>query len=184
MIYLKILRGEPTAVGEVFDGFKKAYARLFLGSLIVGLLGGLCMSPASFVVAEKINPLVQQLQSVQAQNAVPADMGRVFSQMLSAYASALPVLLVCLIPMTYITVCLQFTVTLIIDKELDFGTAMKTSWQRVNRHWWQVFGLTILVGLISIVGIFACVIGLIFTVPVGIAVMMCGYETIFSAKKH
>ena len=184
LVYLKTIRGEPTAVGEVFAGFQKAYARLFLGALIVGLLGGLCLAPFSFVLAEKLNPLVQQLQSAQMQNAAPADMGKILGPMMSAFASALPVLLICLIPMTYVTVCFQFTQALIIDKELKFCAAMKIGWQRVSRHWWQVFGLTILVGLLLLAGIFACGIGVVFTVPIGIAAVMFAYETIFSAKKY
>ncbi len=60
-------------------------------------------------------------------------------QMFSAYAGCLPILFICLIPVTYLAVSWQFTLALVIDKNWSFGTAMKTSWQRVNQHWWQVF---------------------------------------------
>jgi hypothetical protein len=183
-VYLKTIRGEVAGVGDVFTGFQKAYSQLFFGSLVVSLISGACMLPFSYVAAEKINPLVQQLQHLQNQQAAPTEMGNIMSQMFSAYASALPILLVCLIPLTYLTVCWQFTLPLILDKQLDFGAAMKTSWKRVNQHWWQVFGLTILVGLVSLSGILACGIGIIFTIPIGFAAMMTGYETIFSAKKN
>jgi uncharacterized membrane protein len=60
---------------------------------------------------------------------------------------------------------------------------MKTSFKMVNKHWWQVFGLTVLAGLVSFSGVVACCIGLLFTVPIGIAAMMLAYETIFGAEK-
>ena len=96
----------------------------------------------------------------------------------------LPILLVCLIPLTYLTTCWQFTLPLIIDKQLSLGAAMKTSWQQVNRHWWHVFGLTMLAYLIVFLGVLGCGVGILFTIPIGIAIVMYGYETIFSAKAH
>jgi hypothetical protein len=184
LIYLKTIRGEATGLSEIFGGFQNAFARLFLGQLIVGLIGGICMVPFSFVSAEKINPLLQKLQTVQTQNAAPSEVGNIMSQMFSAYASALPVLLVCLIPLTYLTVCLQFTLPLIADKKMDIGTAIKTSWKQVSRHWWLVFGLTVLVALVSFAGGLACCIGVVFTAPIGFAALMFGYETIFNGKKY
>ena len=184
LIYLKTIRGQPTGLNEVFAGFQNTFARLFLGQMIIGLIGGICMAPFNFVAAEKINPLVQKLQTVQAQSAASSEMGNIMSQMFAAYGSAFPVLLVCLIPLTYLTVSLQFTLPLIADKQLDIGTAIKTSWKQVSRHWWLVFGLTVLVGLISFAGLLACCIGVIFTVPIGFAAAMFGYETIFNGKKY
>jgi uncharacterized membrane protein len=120
---------------------------------------------------------------MQTQSAAPADMGNLMGQMLSAYASSLPVLLICLVPLTYLTVSWQFTLVLVIDKGLNFSTAMKTSWKRVSRHWWVVFGLTILVGLVSVSGVLGCGIGVLCTIPIGFAALMFAYETIFNAKK-
>ena len=63
--------------------------------------------------------------------------------------SRLPLLLVCVIPLTYLSVNLQFTLPLIIDKQMSFGMALKSSWTMAHRHWLQVFGLTIVVGLVD-----------------------------------
>jgi uncharacterized membrane protein len=73
---------------------------------------------------------------------------------------------------------------LIIDKRMNFGTAMKTSWKMVTKHWWQAFGLFVLAGLISGIGVLACCIGVLFTAPIGVAAMMFAYETIFGAEKN
>ena len=89
-----------------------------------------------------------------------------------------------MIPVTFLTVSWQFTLPLIIDKQMEFGTAMKTSFRMVGKHWWHVFGLTVLVGLVSFAGVLGCCIGVLFTAPIGIAAMMSAYETIFGAEKN
>jgi NhaP-type Na+/H+ or K+/H+ antiporter len=67
---------------------------------------------------------------------------------------------------------------------MDFGAAMKTSWKMVNKHWWQVFGLSILISLVNVAGICACCVGVLFTIPIGFAALMIAYETIFGAEKN
>jgi hypothetical protein len=181
LVYLKLIRGQATGVGEVFSGFQKAYLQLFLGALVVSLIVGACMLPFNFVWQTKAGPLLEQMQQMQND---PAGLQNLLPQLMSAFTSALPVLFVCLIPVTFLTVCWQFTLPLIIDKQLDFGTAMKTSFKMVTKHWWQVFGLTVLVGLVSFAGVLGCCIGVLVTAPIGLAAMMVAYETIFGAKKN
>ena len=62
--------------------------------------------------------------------------------------------------------------------------AMKASWKMVNKHWWQVFGLTLLISLVNIAGMFACLVGLLFTLPIGFGALMYAYETIFGDQKN
>ena len=93
------------------------------------------------------------------------------------------VLLVCMIPVTYLSVCWRFTLPLIIDRQMEFWPAMKTSFKMVNKHWWQVFGLLLLIELVNLAGLLACCVGVIFTIPVGFAALMYAYETIFRAEK-
>ncbi len=91
MIFLKTIRREATGIGEVFaEAFKKCWSQLFLGSLVVSLAAVLCMAPASYVVAAKINPYVHQLQNLSSQNAAPADAGKLMGQMFSARNLAPP----------------------------------------------------------------------------------------------
>jgi hypothetical protein len=177
-VYLKTIRQQETGVGDVFAGFQRAFSQLFLGSLVVSLLIGLCMLPFNLVWQVKASSLLEQLQ--QGQHMAPADAQRIFPELAHAFVGALPVLLICLIPVTYLTVSWGFTLPLVIDRELKFWPAMKTSFKMVNKHWWQVFGLMILVGLISIAGVLGCCIGVLFTAPIGIAATMYAYETIFS----
>jgi hypothetical protein len=177
LLYLKTIRRQATGVGEVFAGFQNGYIQLVLGALVVSLIVNACMLPFQFFWQTKAGPLMEQIQ--QAHND-PTAIQNVLPQLGSIFLNTLPVLIICLIPVTYLTVCWQFTLPLIIDKQIGFSTAMKTSFKMVNKHWWQIFGLTIVAGLVSIAGILGCCIGALFTAPIGVAAMMIAYETIFS----
>ena len=100
---------------------------------------------------------------------------------LFGHVAVLLAFFVCLIPTIYLQVRWLFTLPLIIDRQMDFWTAMKVSWRMVGKHWWQVFGLMILVGLLNIVGLIACCVGVLFTAPIGYGALMYAYETIFSS---
>ena len=181
LVYLKTIRRQATSVGEVFAGFQKAYLQLFLGALVVSMIVGAFMLPFNFVWQVKAGPLLEQMQHMQND---PAGLQKLLPQLLSAFTSALPVFFLCLLPTTFFTVCWQFTLPLIIDKQMHFGDAMKTSFNMVKKHWWQVFGLTVLVGLVTAAGLLGCCIGVLFTAPIGIAALMIAYETIFGAEKN
>jgi hypothetical protein len=177
-LFIRASRGEAVNVGEVFTGFQRSFKDLFIGYLIVSLLIGVCMTPYTFVSDAKLLPITEQMQ-----HASPADLQNLMPQFWAAIFATLPVLFICMIPVTYLSVNLQFTLPLIIDQQMAFWPAMKASWKMVHKHWWQVFGLTIVVGLVSAAGIFGCCIGVLFTIPIGMAAMMIAYETIFCARK-
>ena len=178
-LVIRANRNELVSVGDVFAGFQNRFKEIFLGYLIMTLVVGVCMLPYNLVNEARLLPITEQMR-----HASPAEVQALMPQMSAAFFSTLPVLFLCMIPVTYLTVNWQFTLPLIMDKQLPFGAAMKTSWKLVHRHWWQVFGLTIVVGLVSMAGLLACCIGVVFTFPVGMAAGMIAYETIFGARKN
>jgi uncharacterized membrane protein len=167
-VALSAVRGQPADVGDVFAGFRRCFGQLFLGKLVPGLLAGLCIVPLIIAVVMMALPAAANHQQPQPEK----------------FLILIPVGLVCLIPLIYLQTCWTFTLTLIIDKEMDFGAAMKASWKMVNKHWWQIFGLTILIGLLNVAGALMCLVGLLFTAPIGIAALMSAYETIFGDEKN
>jgi uncharacterized membrane protein len=58
---------------------------------------------------------------------------------------------------------------------------METSRKMVGKHWWAVFGLLIVCGLMNVVGMLACCVGILFTLPIVFGAMMYAYERIFSS---
>jgi hypothetical protein len=165
-LFLRVVRGEAASAGDVFDGFRKAFAQLFLGQLVTGLLMGLCLLPAVAVGIIILLPSITH-------HATPE-----MPQLIMVGGVAL----LCVIPMIYLQVNWLFSLPLILDKGLEFWPAMKTSWRRVNVHWWHCFGLVVLTGLLNLLGLLLCFVGIFVTMPIGLAALMYAYETIFSGN--
>ena len=87
--------------------------------------------------------------------------------------------LLLIIPGIYLAVAWSFTIALVIDKRLDFWPAMDLSRQVVSKHWWLIFGLLFVNGLVGLLGILCCGVGVFVAMPVAIASMMYAYEDIF-----
>ncbi len=172
-VFIQTIRGQPADAGDVFTGFRRQFIQLFLGKIVSGLLAGLCMIP--FVVVMLV--LVFSVVATQHGQSSEAQLHGLLMRLLPV---GLPVFLLCLIPTIYLQVRWLFTLPLIIDRQMDFWTAMKASWKMVGKHWWQVFGLVILVGLLNVVGVLLCCVGALFTAPIGYGALMYAYETIFS----
>ena len=172
-IFILAIRSQPADVGDVFTGFRRAFIQLFLGALVPGLLIGLCIVPFVIVFFIKCFPAIAHIQNAGQNSA------EVLVAIKSTLSVSLPVLLICLIPVIYLAVSWKFTLPLIIDRQMDFWSAMGASRKMVGKHWWQVFGLVILISLLNVAGLLCCV-GLLFTIPIGFGALMYAYETIFS----
>ena len=178
-LFLRVHRGQNVTVSDVFVGFQRNFKDLFLGQLTVSFFTSLCLAPYTMLNDLKVLPIAEQMR-----NAAPDQQAALLAQLWAATFSTLPVLLVCMIPVTYLTVNWQFTLALIIDKQMTFSAAMQASWKMVHKHWWQVFGLTIVVGLVSVAGLIGCCVGILVTIPIGMAAMMLAYETIFGERQN
>ena len=88
-------------------------------------------------------------------------------------------LILCILPGIYLLVGYVFVPALVIDKKLDFWPAMEVSRQVVQKHWWTIFGLLLVLALIVIAGFIACLVGVIIAAPVATAALMYAYEDLF-----
>jgi hypothetical protein len=131
--YLKLIRGQPAEIGDIFAGFTIAPGTLVALGLVKGLL-------------------------------------------------TLVGLALCIVPGIYLSVAWIFSTALVIDKRLGFWEAMETSRQVVTRHWFTIFALMIVNGLLAAVGIVACCVGILVTMPIALISLMYAYEDIFSSR--
>jgi uncharacterized membrane protein len=166
-LILQAIRRQPAGAGDIFMGFRTAYLQLFLGGLIPGLLACLCMIPVGVAAVFTITPSILRHQ--------PPGLG--------SLSVLIAVALACMIPMVVLQVNWIFTLPLIIDKRMNFWPAMQASWKMVTKHWWQVFALLLLVGLLNVVGVLLCCVGLLFTVPIGFGALIYAYEAIFGSRR-
>ena len=120
-------------------------------------------------------------------------------KMAFAYLSnALPVIIACVfisilvtlgmillvIPGIYLSIAYVFTLPLIIDKNMDFWQAMETSRKAVTQHWFKVFFSFLLMMIIYLVSIIPFGVGLIWSVPMLVALQGILYRNIFGIESH
>src|SRR6185312_9806697 len=88
----------------------------------------------------------------------------------------------CLVlPGIYLLIAWSFTLPLVIDKKLDFWSAMELSRKVVTKHWWKFLGLTLVLLLLIFAGAFVFFIGALITIPLAIAALNYAYEDIFGS---
>lgn len=173
-VLLRTARRHPVNPSDVFAGFSERFMHLFLGYLLPALFAGLCIIPIVVVFVAGLVPWISTaLQSGGAQPPPPP---------VGAFFAAGAAGLVCFPVALWLTLNWMFTLLLVIDKHLDFWTAMKTSWRQVSKHWWTMLGLVIICGLINIAGFLACCVGTFFTFPIVMGAFVQAYETMFTPR--
>lgn len=91
--------------------------------------------------------------------------------------------LLLIIPGLYLIVAwMMFSGLLILDKRLDFWSAMELSRRVVSHHWFQCFGLFLVAGLVILAGVLACGIGVFVGLPVATAAIVVAYQDIFCER--
>jgi hypothetical protein len=84
-----------------------------------------------------------------------------------------------LLPGIYVLVAWMFTLPLVVDKQLDFWSAMELSRQVVTKHWWKFGVFVFVLGVLAFVGVVALIVGMFVMTPVVLASMLYAYEDIF-----
>ena len=169
----------------VFSDFWLLVGGMFVGSLVMGtcglLLAGPMMGGFYWMFLQKIR-------------GNPVSFGDIFKGFdlflplfLTSLVSSLLIFLggiCCLIPGIYLAVCWTFSVPLVIDKKMDFWDAMELSRKTVSKHWFHCLWLVICVGLVSLLGIFGCLVGIFISVPIGFAMYAFAYEDMFNSAPN
>jgi hypothetical protein len=170
MVFLRRIRKQGGEVGDLFSGFSERFWQLAFGYIVPAFFTGLSALPGVLLV----------IVSIVGMGFHPfghGSAGTAIAMMFFAVG-----ILVAIIPAIYFSVCWIFTVPLVIDKGIDFWPAMGLSHRMVRKHFVSVLALLILGGLINIVGIIACCVGVLFSIPIVFGSMMFAYETIFSGR--
>lgn len=155
--FLKLIRGEQATIGDAFSGFSVGFGRLCGTFLLMVLFIYLTIVPA-FII------LFATMQG-------------------GGNPSALfwVLLVPGVIAMSYLGVSFMFALPLSADLDLGPWDSLRVSLRVVSKHWFSIFALVFVAGLISALGIFALCIGLIVTLPIFYAATLWAYEDIFGA---
>jgi hypothetical protein len=88
----------------------------------------------------------------------------------------------CVLPGIYLGIAWAFAVPIVIDRRLDFWSAMELSRKVVSRHWFTILALVVLSAVVAMAGLLACCVGIFVTTPVAAISLMYAYEDIFSRR--
>jgi hypothetical protein len=160
---LRVLRGQQAEFGEVFSGFRDRMGQLILSYIVPMFISMAAAVPGAIVMAVPIFIMVKNHA---------AHPGWI--------ALAVVGLAILLVPVIYLSICWTFAIPLVMDRRLDFWTAMKVSRGQVSRHWWTMLGLFVVIGLINLAGMLACCVGMFVTMPLALAALLLAYETLFT----
>ena len=83
------------------------------------------------------------------------------------------------IPGIYLAIAWMFPLQLVLDKGLDFWSAMELSRKVVTKHWFKFLGLGLVLLLLLFVGVMAFIVGIFVMMPLVMATLMYAYEDIF-----
>lgn len=179
IFFFKLLRNQnPQATDGLLAGFRKPH----FGPLVVfGLLQSLILVAAL---------LIPMGISLLAAFGLSLPFGGIFHDKPSATALILFFgcffigLIIALCIMYYFFVGYMFAPMLIVDRSMGAWQAMEYSRKVINKHWFWVFAVFIVLKLLSAVGIVACYIGYLFTAPFFYAAIVYAYFDIFYKLKH
>lgn len=162
-MYLRLIRGEPAEFEDAFSGFGPRFLPLVLGAVIPSLVIYAFTLPA-LAYGYWTGQLDMRPEAFD-----PTRLDIVFWVL--ALGS--------LVPIVYFSICWTFVLPLIIDKGVSYWDAMTISRRAVQLHWWQVFALVFVGGLIGALGMALCCVGVFATLPLYFAMVLLAYETIF-----
>ncbi len=87
-------------------------------------------------------------------------------------------LVLCIIPGLVVIAMYEFTYLLIVDKKLDFWPAMQASHAIVKQDYFGFTMFLIAMGLVNLLGLLCCLVGVFVTVPLGYAAVTVAYKEI------
>lgn len=190
--------------GIIIGGFLVFYAVMLVATLvlggIVGIFGTLSDSIVAVVVGEILisllasalaYPFMAGINMVGVRRAAgqPVNFNEIFSHfgrtvplIITAVVMMLLIylgMLLLLLPGIYLAVAYLLAVPLVVERGLSPWQALEASRKAISQHWFKVFGLFLLLGLIVALSVIPLGIGLVWSIPLMVVAMGVLYRTIF-----
>jgi uncharacterized membrane protein len=167
LCFFKLRRGEPIEFGTLFKGFD-----YFGPSLIATLLHFVPI--IAIVVPAYIFFYVTMIVSVAAQgdDPNPAAMFGVLGVFSLFWLAVVVVIL-------FVSIGFTFAYPLIVDRKLQGFDAVKLSFKAAMPNFFRLFLMSLLTGLLTLVGMMFCYVGVFFVFPIVYGAIAAAYEQVF-----
>lgn len=168
--FLKWIRESKAELGDVFAGFQRQPGQLILASLVMGIV------PVIVIFVVGLPFWIPFFATVIGSASTGTNPETILGGL--GWLGCLGIGIGCLAAFT-LYVMWMFAYPLIIDKGLKFWPAMELSRKVVMKSFFGYLWLNVLCGLIAMLGILACIVGVIFVAPICAGAIAYAYEDTF-----
>lgn len=173
LLYLRQIRTGTTDVGLIFSAFGPRFVQHMLAYLVQTLIMFALSLPLAGLVFGVVMTLGLTAPNRTNLNEIWGAVGVGSITLLVIVGFIVWAASMALMLLWY------FTVPLVADKGYDFWPAMQLSRKMVAKHFWWFLLFFLVLGLVSMLGMLACLIGLFVSLPVVFAALSHWYENIF-----
>src|SRR5689334_10291721 len=165
----KTRRGESIEFGTLFKGFD------YFGQSVVAAL--LHTVPIIAIVVPAyllfyVGMFVSMAAAGSGDEPHPAAVFGVMGMFILFWLAVMIVIL-------FITIGFTFAYPLIVDRKLQGFDAVKLSFKAAFGNFWRLLGMVLLTGVLNILGLLACYVGIFFVMPISYAAIAKAYEQVF-----
>jgi hypothetical protein len=170
--FLKWIRGSKGELGDVFAGFQRQPGQLILAGLVMGIV------PVIVIFIVGLPFFIPFFAGIIGSASTGSDPGNLLAHL--GWLGCLGMGIGCLVAFA-LYVMWMFAYPLIIDKGLKFWPAMELSRKVVMKSFLGYLWLNILCALVALLGVLACIVGVIFVAPVCAGAIAYAYEDRFGS---
>ncbi|MFR0691417.1 hypothetical protein ACLUTX_18625 [Enterobacterales bacterium AE_CKDN230030158-1A_HGKHYDSX7] len=185
IIYGVVVQVVSFVLGMIFGvGYAGSGAEPSGGAVVLQLVVGILAGTVGYPFLAGINMLGIRRA---------ADQPISFNEMFSHFGQFVPLLitglvmtvliyvglLLLVLPGIYLSIAYILAIPLVVERKLSPWQALETSRKAITQHWFKVFGLFFVLGLIMLVSAIPLGIGLVWTLPLAIISVGVLYRTLF-----
>ncbi len=164
-VYLRQIRGEQIEIGMMFKGFSK-----FLPAMVIGLI---VLFPSIIARIYDTAFQIAEFAAIYNPNELTAGL------LMAVWLISIGLKSVILVATVIINILLMFSFPLLFEREMGLMDTMKLSAKAGWANAGGLFLLLLLNGLIIIAGALACLVGLLFAIPLVFASNAVAYRKVF-----
>ncbi|QRY79428.1 hypothetical protein JVX91_28340 [Pseudomonas sp. PDNC002] len=185
LVYIVVVQAVSFVLGLILGvGYVASGTEPGIGATIVQMVVGILAGTVGYPFLAGINML-----GIRRAAGQPVS----FNEMFSHFGQFVPLLitglvmtvliyigmLLLVLPGIYLSIAYILAIPLVVERKLSPWQALETSRKAITQHWFKVFGLFVVLGLIMMVSAIPLGIGLVWTLPLVIISVGGLYRTIF-----
>jgi uncharacterized membrane protein len=170
VVFFAARRREPIEFATLFKGFD-----FFGPSLVAMLLHTLPV--AAIIIPTYLLFYVSIFVAAAAQSQSNSPAG-----VLGVFFTFFLVIIVISVLIVIISVGFIFAFPLIVDRRLNGLEAVKLSFKAGLANFWRLLGMMLLTGIMTMVGMAFCIVGMFLVLPISYAAIAAAYEQVFGLK--